>query len=167
MEAELMATLEQIAGRFGFLVRQGIDPFEVPIVPAFALDDEIWTFPCKYCKKWHRHGPFEGHRVAHCTSIESPYRETGYILEYAGKLRAQPNDWFFPESTPERMSPSLRFDILQRDSYRCQICGATAQDGARLEVDHKHPRIHGGTNERDNLWTLCFECNRGKGTKGL
>lgn len=57
---------------------------------------------------------------------------------------------------------SLRFRIFKRDNYRCQLCGATAQDGVRLEMDHKVPRAKGGTDDESNLWTLCFECNRGK-----
>ncbi len=55
-----------------------------------------------------------------------------------------------------------RFAIMQRDGFRCQLCGRTAQDGVKLEVDHKHPRAKGGTNDPSNLWTLCFDCNRGK-----
>jgi uncharacterized protein YozE (UPF0346 family) len=65
------------------------------------------------------------------------------------------------------LSLSLRFDVFRRDDYRCQICGATASDGVRLEVDHKDPVANGGGDEMKNLWTLCFSCNRGKGTKNL
>ena len=57
---------------------------------------------------------------------------------------------------------SLRFLILRRDGYQCQICGRTAQDGVRLEVDHRTARSRHGSNNPDNLWTLCFDCNRGK-----
>lgn len=60
-----------------------------------------------------------------------------------------------------------RFSIFKRDSYRCRICGASAEDGRRLEVDHKVAVAKGGTNAEDNLWTLCFECNRGKGAHDL
>lgn len=64
-------------------------------------------------------------------------------------------------------SNSRRFNVLQRDSYRCRLCGASADDGARLEVDHIIPRASGGTNAMDNLWTLCKECNMGKRDKDL
>lgn len=41
---------------------------------------------CPFCKKWHYHGPGEGHRVAHCgDESRSPFRETGYILKDARK----------------------------------------------------------------------------------
>jgi hypothetical protein len=61
----------------------------------------------------------------------------------------------------------LRFRVLKRDGYRCQLCGATAQDGVRLEIDHKVPRAKGGSSELVNLWTLCFPCNRGKRDEDL
>lgn len=70
---------------------------------------------------------------------------------------------------PERVQVSLklRFEIFQRDGYRCRLCGRSAEDGIQLHVDHKHPVIKGGTNEETNLWTLCLECNLGKRTKDL
>jgi len=60
------------------------------------------------------------------------------------------------------MNARLRQTIFRRDGMKCQICGKAAADGARLEVDHKTPKARGGTNAKDNLWTLCRECNRGK-----
>lgn len=58
---------------------------------------------------------------------------------------------------------ALRFAVFRRDDYRCQLCGKTARAGGTLEVDHKVPFSRGGTHSLGNLWTLCFECNRGKG----
>ncbi len=40
-----------------------------------------YEFDCPYCKRPHRHGALDGHRVAHCNSPDSPLRETGYWLE--------------------------------------------------------------------------------------
>lgn len=59
-----------------------------------------------------------------------------------------------------------RFAILQRDQFRCRLCGLAASDGehVRLEVDHIIPRSKGGSNDAANKWVLCFACNRGKGT---
>ena len=72
-----------------------------------------------------------------------------------------------PEPEPEPIKrkpikPSLRFEILKRDNYRCQMCGVTAKDGAALEIDHITPVAKGGTNDADNLQVLCRECNAGK-----
>jgi rubredoxin len=71
------------------------------------------------------------------------------------------------EEKPKRqpIKPSLRFEILKRDGYRCQMCGVTAKDGATLEIDHIHPVSKGGTNNPDNLQVLCRDCNAGKGAQ--
>lgn len=63
------------------------------------------------------------------------------------------------------MSASLRYDILVRDGFRCKICGASAQDGVKLHVDHIIPVSKGGKTEKSNLRTLCERCNLGKGDK--
>lgn len=64
--------------------------------------------------------------------------------------------------------PRARFLIFKRDNYRCQLCGRSAQEhGVVLEIDHKIAFVHGGSNEPTNLWTLCFECNRGKRDESL
>lgn len=60
------------------------------------------------------------------------------------------------------MSDKLRFQILKRDNYTCQICGRSAKDGAELEVDHIIPISKGGKTVPNNLQTLCKRCNRGK-----
>ena len=64
-----------------------------------------------------------------------------------------------------KMTDSLRYDILKRDNFRCQICGATANDGLRLHVDHIIPVSKGGKTIESNLRTLCERCNLGKSNK--
>ena len=64
-----------------------------------------------------------------------------------------------------KMSDSLRYDILRRDNFRCQICGSSAQDGVKLHVDHIVPVSKGGKTTPDNLRTLCDRCNMGKSDK--
>jgi len=42
---------------------------------------KVW---CKYCKRWHYHGKYEGHLLAHCLAKSgSPYRKSGYVLKTA------------------------------------------------------------------------------------
>lgn len=64
-----------------------------------------------------------------------------------------------------RMTSSLRYDVLKRDNFKCQICGFTAQDGATLHIDHIIPVSKGGKTTMDNLQTLCDRCNIGKSNK--
>src|SRR5262249_17379965 len=70
--------------------------------------------------------------------------------------------------TPEekhKVSDRLRYAILKRDEYRCQLCGDSPaiSRGTTLEVDHIHPFSQGGRTTADNLRTLCRRCNQGKG----
>lgn len=60
------------------------------------------------------------------------------------------------------MTDKLRYSILKRDGFRCQICGRTAQDGVKLHVDHIIPVSKGGRTIPSNLRTLCEDCNLGK-----
>ncbi len=63
------------------------------------------------------------------------------------------------------MTNSLRYDILNRDGFKCQICGSTKDDGVKLHVDHIIPVSKGGRTVPDNLRTLCDRCNSGKSDK--
>ena len=54
-----------------------------------------------------------------------------------------------------------RFEIFKRDSFTCQYCGRRPPDVV-LECDHVLPVAEGGGDERTNLVTACFDCNRGK-----
>ena len=63
------------------------------------------------------------------------------------------------------MSPSLRYEVMCRDGFRCVLCGRKASDGVRLHVDHIRPVSRGGKTELSNLRTLCQDCNLGKGAK--
>jgi ATP-dependent DNA helicase RecQ len=50
---------------------------------------------------------------------------------------------------------TLRQQVLRRDGWRCQVCGAMSN----LEVHHKHCRSHSGHDSEENLITLCTTCH--------
>jgi 5-methylcytosine-specific restriction protein A len=57
------------------------------------------------------------------------------------------------------LSVRTRYQVFKRDLYRCRICAKT---GVELEVDHIVPVARGGSDDMENLQTLCVPCNRGK-----
>jgi len=59
------------------------------------------------------------------------------------------------------ISTGKRYRIMERDGFKCVLCGANASTGAVLEVDHIVPVCDGGSNEDSNLRTLCHSCNVG------
>jgi 5-methylcytosine-specific restriction endonuclease McrA len=56
-------------------------------------------------------------------------------------------------------TPEQKQAILERDQYRCVICGKGLADGVELHVDHIRPRHLGGRSEIENGQTLCAQCN--------
>lgn len=53
---------------------------------------------------------------------------------------------------------SRRKAVLHRDNYTCQCCGTK---NCRLEVHHIKFRSDGGTDDENNMITLCKECHDG------
>jgi hypothetical protein len=67
----------------------------------------------------------------------------------------------------EPISAGLRFDVFNRDHFRCRYCGRGRDEGAVLHVDHVIPVAQGGRTEIGNLVTACAACNLGKSAKGI
>ena len=53
---------------------------------------------------------------------------------------------------------SRRKAVLHRDNYTCQCCG---KKNCRLEVHHIKFRRNDGTDDEENLITLCEDCHKG------
>lgn len=71
--------------------------------------------------------------------------------------------WQTPEKKRARagVTRRVRFQIFQRDGFRCVYCGATART-SQLHIDHVVPVSKGGTDQPSNLATACADCNLGK-----
>ena len=63
-----------------------------------------------------------------------------------------------PKKPRLRLDPEsyrkLHREVLERDSWRCQICGTMK----RLEVHHRKFRSRAGDDSEQNLITLCIGC---------
>ena len=79
------------------------------------------------------------------------------VVEFKAPYRPSPPD-------PNRRKPlsqSVRTAVFERDEYACTKCGVRRG----LSVDHIYPVSAGGTNDMDNLRTLCKSCNSSKGAR--
>lgn len=56
---------------------------------------------------------------------------------------------------------SLRYQVLKKARFRCELCGILAEEKA-LDVDHIIPRNKGGKTVSENLQALCYTCNSQK-----
>lgn len=71
----------------------------------------------------------------------------------AGRIAGQGMNW---------IKPAKRLALYHRDGFCCIYCGATAEDGAKLGLDHLLANELGGSNEATNLVTACGSCNSSK-----
>lgn len=88
----------------------------------------------------------------------------------AGRVKEAYDNWhggcYVPtkKSDAERarkvLSTKVRLAVYKRDGFKCVRCGCSD-----LTIDHIIPIAKGGTNEDNNLQTLCRSCNSKKGTK--
>lgn len=57
-----------------------------------------------------------------------------------------------------------RENVLLRDKFRCQYCGARG-DFETLNYDHVTPRCRGGRTTWENIATACYPCNTAKANR--
>ena len=89
------------------------------------------------------------------------------IIELINKLEDKLS---LKEQTREQralMTVKLRMHIKKRDNFTCCQCGNSIkrEPNLLLEVDHIIPIVKGGLTKEENLQTLCWKCNRKKGSK--
>lgn len=138
----------------------------IPERPAILLDPSATTGQIIDAQiEWER----EMHRLAR-EHVEAALE---ILTERYGDPTYAPNvieGWMYEARTTERrvdtsrrkpISASLRREVFEADAYRCVICGGYDH----LQVDHIHPVSKGGTNDRENLQTLCRSCNAAKSDK--
>lgn len=77
------------------------------------------------------------------------------IAEYLDKRN---DPWSHRRKSIGYIPGTLRYEVLKRARYRCELCGVSAEHKA-LEVDHIIPRNRGGTDDTSNLQSLCYSCN--------
>jgi hypothetical protein len=64
-----------------------------------------------------------------------------------------------------KVMPAIRWQVFQRDGWKCVACGRASEHDVILHIDHIIPRSRGGTDTLDNYQTLCSLCNLGKSNR--
>jgi 5-methylcytosine-specific restriction endonuclease McrA len=126
--------------------------------------------PCTRCRGSRGRYRVSGHQrpvFCACCNVYQNYNarraETG---EEVTSVRSHPD-----------IPSSQRSRILERDGYRCVMCGRTPEQQVTLHIDHAVTvadwRAYGLPDEEQlvnsdpNLFTVCDECNLGHGSKSI
>lgn len=115
------------------------------------------------------HGPVvdwvtEQWKINNSTSPRDPWRAIRTLYQKGILIKVREGVYKYD---PKKIKHNelLYFDektkhaILERDNYKCLVCGKSAADGITLVVDHIRPIDQGGTNDIDNGETLCSQHN--------
>jgi 5-methylcytosine-specific restriction endonuclease McrA len=73
-------------------------------------------------------------------------------------LEKRSDPWSHRRKSAGYLSGTLRYEVLKRAMFRCELWGASAEDRA-LEVDHIVPPNAGGSDDLSNLQALCYACD--------
>lgn len=72
--------------------------------------------------------------------------------------------WNHRRMNRNTVSGTIRYEVLKRAAFRCELCGISADEKA-LEVDHITPKNLGGQDSINNYQALCYSCNATKGDR--
>lgn len=93
--------------------------------------------------------------------ISRKFHAAKYIAQQERMEQEQLNQK--PSNSRKTISAELRLLVYKADGYQCINCGTNES----LTVDHIRPIVRGGTNDLDNLQTMCQPCNSTKGAKTM
>jgi ATP adenylyltransferase len=66
--------------------------------------------------------------------------------------------WHHRSTSREQISGSIKYQVLKRARFRCELCGCMDSERA-LEVDHIVPKNLKGEDSINNYQALCYSCN--------
>ena len=149
--------------------------------PKFKGKLDVYEMVDTFKKCWaeNKSEPDRKHLEDYLRRNSSPYRWSSYknyfgslgrlsqrIVDYQnGKIsKEQLYKRYKPRKQRTTIPLKVRYLVLKRDGERCVKCGASTKTcpGVTLEVDHIVPASKGGSDDLDNLQTLCSSCNQGK-----
>jgi 5-methylcytosine-specific restriction endonuclease McrA len=165
--------------------------FEIPLKSRKYTDDErfenllnVWTFyerqpnyaemkkapskvgPKAYVVRW---GSWKKALLVFLEKINNDLQKNYTPKINENEIKMKDNSIVTVKNKEEKreIPLGLRFDILKRDNYKCTVCGRSPSStfGIELHIDHIIPYSKGGKTNRENLKTLCNQCNIGKSNK--
>ena len=84
--------------------------------------------------------------------------QKGFLIKIKkGVYKYDPD--FIQKRELEDFTPAQKKAILERDGYRCVICGRGEKEGVELQIDHIRPKDLGGKATIENGQVLCAQHN--------
>ena len=120
---------------------------------SIQLDDNL--LPWIYCEEDDRWYSFSGNYSN--SSPEEKIRKKKESLKKSNQKYMEMQEDAYLEYKENLKWTLVREDILERDGYKCQLCGKKGT--SKLHIHHILKRINGGENYYDQLLTVCPKCH--------
>lgn len=111
----------------------------------------------------------DAQRAAHAVTRQTPeYREM-----MAAKYRGEKSHLWRGGKTEDddlrlqRAWKQRRSECYERDNWTCQDCSVKCRNGVRIQAHHVLARRLGGSDDLDNLVTLCASCHQRRERKDV
>lgn len=105
-------------------------------------------------------------REFRCPNLVKSRDQKGYCDDHADKRSGWSRRVDRTGSTTDRgygyAWRKLRDQVLRRDNYLCVHCYSKGHVTQATDVDHKLSKTHGGTDDLENLQSLCQSCHQEK-----
>lgn len=134
-----------------------------------SISDLIKEYFKKHPRQELSHGPVvdwveEQYKKAYKKKPRDTWRairklhQEGFLIKIRkGVYKYDPD--FVTQKELDDFTPEIKQLILERDGYKCVLCGRTEKEGYELHVDHILPKDKGGKATFENGQTLCSICN--------
>lgn len=84
--------------------------------------------------------------------------QKGFLIKISkGVYKYDPK--FINKRDLQDFTPTQKKKILERDNYKCVVCGKGKKDGVELHIDHIKPKDFGGRATVENGQVLCAQHN--------
>lgn len=159
LEAERKSIMDGIKGEIPFFIRK-LSAQKLERKLGFAPVDLKTAYYPRYIFEYVSAG---GNKSKKCEIVLDPANLNKFVAYLSETVK------FRKSVAGQRalMTSKLRQQIKERDNFTCRQCGVSLKDEPHLllEIDHIVPVSKGGLTTEDNLQTLCWRCNRSKGSK--
>jgi len=141
-------------------------PEDVEVTKESKVVFDVDKIDCQCCVPAHMI-KFNKNTYVSCPEIRTDaphYTDCEIFSQWIWKGKYQNNNYLKKNNKRNPLDSRLRHECFKRDDYKCVECGAT-KDEKMLHCDHILPVSQGGSDELENLQTLCDDCNLSKSNK--
>ncbi|OFY96207.1 MAG: HNH endonuclease [Bacteroidetes bacterium RIFCSPLOWO2_12_FULL_31_6] len=133
---------------------------QIDLIKEFFINNPLRDIPHNEAVQWllYEYKKRTGYVFADPDRGIRSLSQKGFLIKISkGVYRYDPD--FVQNRKLEDFTPIQKIQILERDNFKCVICGRSRQDGVELHIDHIKAKDFGGKATIENGQTLYAQHN--------